>query len=103
MLYLPIGISETLALTTNDKIDLSEHKIGDTRIAVMCTNLSTTAVCTLDLDSNALSSWGGVALAAALGLDTAPHLMYLDIMCNFIGSEGAKALAQAMSCLPNLE
>ena len=106
--HLPIGAhGETLAITTHnsDEIDLSEHEIGDTGMAVLCANLSTTAVRTLDLDSNALTYRGEMTLATALGLDAAPHLVHLDLMCNSIGSEGAQALARAMSMsrLPELQ
>jgi hypothetical protein len=97
--YVPIGVGgERLALWDgDDEIDLSGHEIGDEGCNVLCRHLGEVApLRSLDLDSNGLSSLGGIALATALVDGTAPLLTHLDLMCNSIGSAGACALAAAL-------
>jgi hypothetical protein len=97
--YVPIGCGdERLALFDgDDEIDLSGHEIGDEGVSVLCSNLSAVSpLRMLDLDSNGLSSKGGVTLGLALASGAAPLLTHIDLMVNSIGSLGASSLATAM-------
>jgi Ran GTPase-activating protein (RanGAP) involved in mRNA processing and transport len=97
--YVPIGCDdEQLALFDgDDEIDLSGHEIGDEGVLVLCSNLYVVSpLCQLDLDSNGLSSKGGVTLGLALASGAAPLLTHLDLMDNSIGSLGACSLAAAI-------
>ncbi|KAL7543629.1 hypothetical protein ACHAXR_012916 [Thalassiosira sp. AJA248-18] len=109
--YVPIGCGdEQLALFDgDDEIDLSDHDIGDEGCAVLCRNLcDIDPLCVLDLDSNGLTSVGGIALGKALAGGAAPLLTHVDLMCNRISGSGACALSTAIetgncNCLEYLD
>jgi len=103
--HIPIGCDgDRLALFDGDnEIDLSGHEILDSGCEILCTAIAQVSpLIMLDLDSNGLTSDGGIALGHAFAAGYAPILEHLDLMCNKIGSVGACALAASLDSCPLL-
>ena len=86
------------------ELDLSECAVSDRALELISCALRRGAMpnlWALRLDSCAISSRGTAALAAALahpkGAAPLPKLMYLQLMCNDVGDDGACALAFALN------